>query len=675
MTTTAAEPINLKELQTVTANTIRCLAMDAVQKANSGHPGMPMGMADVATVLWSKFLKYNPSDPKWFDRDRFVLSNGHGSMLLYALLHLSGYALSLDDLKNFRQWESKTPGHPEYGLTDGVETTTGPLGQGLANAVGMALAEAILAKRFNRKDFEVVNHFTYAVVGDGCLMEGISHEACSLAGHLGLGKLIVFYDDNGISIDGSTDLAFTEDVIKRFKAYGWHAQRINGHNTEEIETAINLAKAEQRQPSLIDCRTHIGFGSPNRQDSAKAHGEPLGVEEIKLTKEKLGWQHEDFYVPNEARSFLENKGKNGARRQAEQTRVFAEYKAKFPDSALEFEQAQTGKLPEDWENALPEFSLEKPLATRAASGIVLDALVPKIKFLLGGSADLTGSNNTLAKGESDIQRGDYDNRYVRYGVREHAMGSIMNGLALHGGFRPFGGTFLVFSDYMRPSVRMAALMEIPVIFVFTHDSIGLGEDGPTHQPIEHLPSLRMIPNLAVIRPADAAETREAWRVALKRKYAPTALVLTRQALPILDREKFAKAENLSKGGYILSEAANVDVILLATGSEIEVALAAQETLASENIKARVVSMPCCEIFDRQDDKYKEEVLPASIKARVAVEAAMDSYWRKYVGLEGEVVGLNHFGASAPAKILFEKFGITADVVVEAAKKSLRKSES
>jgi len=665
MTTTATETIGPIQQHTLAANTIRCLAMDAVQKANSGHPGMPMGMADVATVLWSRYLKHDPADPEWVDRDRFVLSAGHGSMLLYILLHLSGYDLSLDDIKNFRQWGSKTPGHPEYGLTPGVETTTGPLGQGIGNAVGMALAEAILAERFNRPGFTVFDHYTYVVAGDGCLMEGISHEACSLAGHLGLGKLILLYDDNGISIDGKTDITFTEDVLKRFRAYGWHVQRVNGHDVDEITAAIDQAQSETKKPSLIACQTHIGFGSPNRQDSAKAHGEPLGSDEITLTKERLGWPHDEFHVPENAKqSFLEN-AKSGTSQHAEHDGLLADYQFAFPELSSGLELALSGELPYGWEDLLPEFPTEKAIATRAASGIVLDALVPEIETLIGGSADLTGSNNTLAKGTGDIQRGSYNNRYVRYGVREHAMGSIMNGLALHG-LRPFGGTFLVFSDYMRPAIRMAALMELPVIFVFTHDSIGLGEDGPTHQPVEHLASLRLIPNLRVIRPADANETREAWRAALKHTHGPTAIVLTRQALPTLDRSQFAKVENAALGGYVLADCENPDVILIATGSEVEIALETRKRLAADKSNVRVVSMPCCEIFDQQDEEYKENVLSSSVKNRVVIEAGSTSYWRKYVGIEGKIIGIDQFGASAPARVLFDKFGITADRVVDTA---------
>jgi transketolase len=669
MTTTATEKITTKTGHELAANTIRCLAMDAVQKANSGHPGMPMGMADVATVLWSKYLRHNPADPKWFDRDRFVLSAGHGSMLLYALLHLSGYDLSLDDIKEFRQWGSKTPGHPEVGHTPGVETTTGPLGQGIANAVGMTLAEAILAERYNREGYNIIDHFTYVIVGDGCLMEGISHEACSLAGHLGLGKLIMLYDDNGISIDGSTDLTFTEDVLKRFRAYGWHVQRIDGHDPYEIEAAIEEARRQMKKPSLIACQTHIGFGSPNRQDSAKAHGEPLGSDEIKLTKEKLGWQHEDFYVPEEARRLLQDQARRGNDAQKQHAELLAGYKSAYPELAAGLEALLNGELPQDWESLLPSFTADKPIATRAASGAVLDRIIPKIDSLIGGSADLTGSNNTLAKGIGDVQHGQFDNGYVRYGVREHGMGAIMNGLALHGGFRPFGGTFLVFSDYMRPAVRMAALMRLPVIFVFTHDSIGLGEDGPTHQPIEHLASLRLIPGLNVVRPADANETREAWRLALKQAETPTALVLTRQALPIIERESFA--DTVERGGYVLADADDPRLILIATGSEVQIAVAAREQLVAEGISARVVSMPCCEVFDAQDHSYKESVLPAGIP-RIAVEAASPDYWRKYIGIDGEIVGLDHFGASAPAEVLFEKFGITTDAVVEVAKKVLLK---
>jgi transketolase len=661
----------LARVRRLTADTIRGLAMDAVQKANSGHPGMPMGMADAAVVLWSRFLKHNPADPLWPDRDRFILSAGHGSMLLYSLLHLSGYNLPVAQLQAFRQWGSQTPGHPEYGLIPGVETTTGPLGQGITNAVGMAIAERWLAARFNRPGFEIVNHCTYVIASDGDLMEGISHESCSLAGHLGLGKLIVLYDDNGISIDGPTSLSFSEDVLGRFAAYGWHVQRIDGHDATAVEAALVSARAETERPSLIACKTHIGFGSPNRQDTNKAHGEALGVDEVRLTKEKLGWRlDEQFWVPDEAREFMQESAAIGAAQQEKWAELCAAYRQAYPELAAVFDCALSGELPEGWDANLPAFSGTKPIATRAASGAVLDAIAPHFPALLGGSADLTPSNNTLPKGEHDLTRQDFTGRYLHFGVREHGMGGILNGLALHGGVRPYAGTFLIFSDYMRPAIRLAALMELPVIFVFTHDSIGLGEDGPTHQPIEQISSLRLIPNLAVFRPADATETVEAWRVALVRRHGPTALVLTRQALPVIDRTCHAPAQGVSRGAYILRDADHPEVILIGTGSEVHLALAAQEILAAQKVKARVVSMPCWELFDEQPDEYREAVLPSSLRARVAVEAGVTLAWGRYVGLDGAVVGLDRFGASAPYQVLYQEFGITAEAVAGAARRVL-----
>jgi transketolase len=661
----------LARVRRLAADTIRGLAMDAVQKANSGHPGMPMGMADAAVVLWAQFLKHNPADPVWADRDRFVLSAGHGSMLLYSLLHLSGYDLPLSQLRDFRQWGSQTPGHPEHGLTPGVETTTGPLGQGISNAVGMAIAERWLAAQFNRPGFEIVNHYTYVIASDGDLMEGVSHESCSLAGHLGLGKLIVLYDDNGISIDGPTSLAFTEDVLARFKAYSWHTQRVDGHDPIAVENAIANAQAETNRPSLIACKTHIGFGSPNRQDSNKAHGEPLGAEEVRLTKAKFGWPlDESFFVPEEAREFMQQAAATSASRQEEWKETYAAYSRAYPELAAAFDSALRGDLPEDWDSNLPNFTGAKPIATRAASGAVLDAIAPLIPSLLGGSADLTPSNNTLPKIARAVTRDDFAGQYLHFGVREHAMGSIMNGLALHGGVRPYGGTFLIFSDYMRPAIRLAALMQLPVIFVFTHDSIGLGEDGPTHQPVEQISSLRLIPNLAVFRPADAAETVEAWRFALARRNGPTALVLTRQALPVIDRACHAPAEGAARGAYILCGVDDPEVILLATGSEVQLALAAAEIFAAQKVRACVVSVPCWELFDQQPHEYREAVLPSAVRARVAVEAGATLAWGRYVGLDGEIVGLDRFGASAPQAVLYCEFGITAEGVAEAARRVL-----
>jgi transketolase len=649
------------------ADTIRVLAMDAVQTANSGHPGMPMGMADTAAVLWANYLKFDSTEPKWPDRDRFVLSAGHGSMLIYALLHLSGYDLPLDELKNFRQWGSRTPGHPEYGHTIGVETTTGPLGQGISNAVGMALAERWLAARFNRPSFTVVDHRTFVIAGDGDLMEGISHEACSFAGHLGLGRLILLYDDNQICIDGPTSLSYSEDALARFASYGWQVTRVDGHNPAEVAAALNEAIADESRPSLIACRTVIGHGSPNRAGTSKAHGEPLGWDEIALTKEGMGWPTDErFHVLPEAYDILGAAGQRGANSREEWEEMLELYNEAFPRLAAEFKRACAGELPAEWESHLPT-NWSSPLATRAASGKVLNSLVPNIPDLLGGSADLTGSNKTKTKNAPHLEAGNYGGRYIHYGVREHGMGAIMNGMALHGVI-PYGGTFLVFSDYMRHAIRLSSLMELGVIYVFTHDSIGLGEDGPTHQPIEHLASLRAIPNLAVIRPADGAETTEAWKVALKRRHAPTALVLTRQKLPQLSGDKAAGVAN---GAYILSDVANPQVILIGTGSEVEIAVDAQQLLAKQGVQARVVSMPCWRLFEEMPQGYKDEVLPPSISARVSVEAAGTLGWERYVGWQGATIGINRFGASAPYKTIYRELGITAEAVAAAAMNVMR----
>lgn len=661
------------EKHQLTANTIRGLAMDAVQKAESGHPGLPMGMADAAVVLWSQYLNFNPGDPLWFNRDRFILSAGHGSMLLYSLLHLSGYDLPLAELKNFRQWGSLTPGHPEHHLTPGVETSTGPLGQGIANAVGMAIAERWLAARFNRPDFAIVDHTTYALVSDGDLMEGISHEACSLAGHLGLGKLIALYDDNHITIDGKTDLAFSEDVLMRFQAYGWHAQRVDGQNPLAVRDALAAARAETERPSIIACRTTIGYGSPNKAGTAKAHGEPLGVDEVRLAKEQLGLPVDrPFYVAEEARQFLGAAGEAGRRRQEEWDNLLHRYEEAYPDEAEAFRRM----LADDFEVTLDVdalFDPAKALATRASSGIVLNAIAAQVPTLLGGSGDLTPSNKTDLKGVSDLRRGDFSGRYIRFGVREHAMGGILNGLALHGGVRPYGGTFLVFSDYMRPSIRLAALMEAAVIYVFTHDSIGVGEDGPTHQPVEHLMALRAIPNLTLIRPADTVETAAAWLAALANKSGPTALILTRQNLPNLG----TTVSQALSGGYILhdavdgdGQAAPPDVILIGTGSEVQLAVRAREILAQEGVAARVVSMPSWELFEAQPEEYRDSVLPLSIRARVSVEAGITEGWGHFVGLDGLSVGIDRFGASAPYQVVYEKLGVTAEAVARAARAAL-----
>jgi transketolase len=655
-------------------NTIRMLAADAVQKAKSGHPGLPMGTAAMAYVLWTRFLKHNPANPKWPDRDRFILSAGHGCMLQYALLHLTGYDLSLEDLQSFRQWGSRTPGHPEYGLTHGIETSTGPLGQGVGNGIGMAIAERWLAAQFNRPSHTLVDHYTYAIVSDGDLMEGVASEAASLAGHLKLGKLIYLYDDNHISIDGSTDLAFTEDVGRRFEAYGWHVQRLaDGNDLATVEAAIRAAQAETARPSIILARTHIGYGSPNKQDTAKAHGEPLGEEEVKLTKERLGWPlSPPFFVPEEAGREFRKALDRGKAREAEWRERLKPYAAAFPQEAARWELSMNGKLPEGWDAGLPAFAPSDPaMATRAASGKVLQALSPKIPNLLGGSADLAPSNNTYVPGVPEFQAGSYAGRNFHFGVREHAMGAISNGMTLHGGLRPYTGTFLIFSDYMRPAVRLAALMEIPIIFIFTHDSIGLGEDGPTHQPVEHLMALRAIPGLRVVRPADATETVEAWREALMH-HGPTCLILTRQNLPVLDRSGMQAGGGLARGAYVLADApgGRPRVILLATGSEVSVAVGAQRLLAEKGVPARVVSMPCWEIFEQQPAAYREAVLPSGATARLAVEAGSPLGWYKYVGSHGDVVGMTRFGASAPGKVNLEKFGFTPDNVATRALKLL-----
>ncbi len=653
--------LSSSSLQAV-VDSIRVLAMDGVQKANSGHPGMPMGMADAAAVLWAKFLKFDPRFPKWPDRDRFVLSAGHGSMLLYSLLHLSGYDLPLEALQNFRQWGSPTPGHPEYGHTPGVETTTGPLGQGISNAVGFALAEQWLAAKFNRPGFPIVNHATYAIASDGDLMEGVSHEACALAGHLGLGKLIVLYDDNGISIDGRTEISFTEDVLARFSAYGWHTVRVNGHDRDAVTTALAAAQAETERPSLIACRTVIGFGSPHKAGTSSAHGEPLGEEEVRLTKEALGLPQEPFWVDSQAYEVLGTAGSQGKQKHQTWQELLDAYSTAHPQLAAEFKRVMHGELPAGWqETPMPEFG--SAIATRAASGQVLNAFATAVPELLGGSADLTGSNKTDLKGAVDVQKGAFNGRYLRFGVREHGMGAIMNGMVLHGGIIPYGGTFLVFSDYMRPTIRLAALMNQGVIYVFTHDSIGLGEDGPTHQPIEQLAALRTIPNLVVLRPADAWETAVAWQVAIERRNGPTALALTRQNLPLLDREV---TRGTAKGGYVLADADNPQVILMGSGSEVHIALEAREQLAAQGVAARVVSMPSWELFKAQPQTYQDAVLPPTITARVAIEAGVTMGWERFVGSSGVIIGIDHFGASAPYEKIYHEFGLTAEAMVSAA---------
>lgn len=659
-------------------NTIRTLSIDGVQKANSGHPGMPMGMADAAYVLWTQFLRHNPGNPDWADRDRFVLSAGHGSMLLYSLLHLTGYDLPLEQLKLFRQWGSLTPGHPEYGLTPGVETTTGPLGQGFANGVGMAIAEAFLAATFNRPGHEIVNHYIYAICSDGDLMEGISHEAASLAGHMKLGKLIYLYDDNHISIDGSTDLAYTEDRMKRFDAYGWHTQQIDGHNREAVAAAIKAAQAVTDKPSIIACRTTIGFGSPNKANTAKVHGEALGPDEVKLTKQAYGWDPDkEFYIPDEALAHFRQALDRGARWEAEWKERLEAYAQAYPQEAEQFRRALSGELPEGWEEALPVFPADaKGMATRAASGQVLNTLAPVIPTLIGGSADLAPSNNTFLKGYPVFANQSYAGRNFHFGVREHGMAAALNGMAVHGGVLPYGATFLVFSDYCRPAIRLAALSHFPTIFVFTHDSVGLGEDGPTHQPVEHLAVLRAIPNLIVIRPADANETAQAWKVALEKRDGPVLLALTRQTLPVYDRSKMGDAAGVLKGAYVLLDAGRVypDVILIATGSEVQLAVEAHAKLAEQGIAARVVSMPSWELFQQQSEEYRDTVLPPTVKARVAIEAAVPMGWERWVGAQGVVIGLDHFGASSPYKTIFQHFGFTTDNVVLRALETIDKSK-
>lgn len=653
-------------------NTIRLLAVDAVEKANSGHPGMPMGSAPMAYVLWTQFLKHNPLDPDWIDRDRFILSAGHGSMLLYSLLHLTGYAdMTMEELKNFRQWESRTAGHPENFLADGIETTTGPLGQGFANAVGFAIAEKYLATRFNRPNFPIVDHYTYGICSDGDLMEGISHEAASLAGHLGLGKLVFLYDDNEISIDGSTDLSFTEDVGRRFEAYEWHVQHIDdGNDIDALTKALNRAREELGRPSIIIVRTHIGYGSPNKQGTASAHGEPLGEDEVKLAKENLGWpQDKTFYVPEEVGRHLRDSAiEKGRAAQEDWQQLWSAYEETHPSLAREYASWLAHEPQEGWEDAFPVFEPGTKLATRAAGGKVLNAIADRVGFLIGGSADLTPSNKTDISGRDDFQKATPGGGYLRFGVREHAMASACNGIALHEGLRPYCGTFLIFSDYMRPAVRLSALMKTPVVYVFTHDSIGLGEDGPTHQPIEHLMSLRAIPNLTLIRPADANETAEAWKFAVANPHGPIALALTRQGLPTLDRTKYAPASGLSRGAYTLLDSdGEPEIIFIATGSEVQHAVDAAEILQDEGTRARVVSMPSWEVFEAQPDEYREHVLPVAVRRRVSVEAGAAFGWERYVGHEGAIIGLDRFGASAPGDVNMAKLGFTKENVLRVAR--------
>ena len=663
----------LSELDELCVQTIRFLSLDAIQKAKSGHPGMPMGMAAAAYTLWMRHLRHNPANSKWPNRDRFVLSAGHGSMLLYSLLYLTGYDVSVDELKNFRQWGSKTAGHPEYGETPGVEVTTGPLGQGLANAVGMAIAEKYLAARYNRDDFNIFDYNIYVIAGDGCLQEGVGAEACSLAGHLCLDNLIVIYDDNRITIDGDTSLAFTEDRSARYEAYGWHVQIVggDGDDMEAFEKAIENAKAEKGRPSFIQFRSHIGYGSPNFQDNCAAHGSPLGGDEIKLIKKNFGWNPErNFHVPEKVLKHTRQAVEKGKKIEQAWHDKFTEYAKAYPDLGRAITDAQAKKLSINLDEILPKFEAGASIATRKASGATLDAIMPRLPLVLGGSADLTPSNNTRFKGAEAFQKDNRAGRYIHYGVREHAMAAIMNGIAVSDLLIAYGGTFLSFADYMRPAIRIAAMSGYPTIFVFTHDSIGLGEDGPTHQPVEQIASLRAIPNLVVIRPADANETAYAWKYALEHRDGPVALIFTRQGLGVLDQEKFAIASNLEKGAYVLVGEADSEVLLLATGSEVQLAIKAYAQLGAEGIKARVVSMPSWELFERQDKHYHDSVLPGDVKARVGIEAGVRQGWDKWLGDKGVFVGMSSFGKSAPGTVCFEKFGITAEKVVEAAKKSM-----
>ncbi|WP_263081630.1 transketolase [Endozoicomonas sp. Mp262] len=653
------------------ANAIRALSMDAVQKAKSGHPGAPMGMADIAEVLWRDYLSHNPSNPNWADRDRFILSNGHGSMLLYSLLHLSGYDLSIDDLKNFRQLHAKTAGHPEHGYAPGIETTTGPLGQGIANAVGMAAAEKALAAQFNREGHTIVDHNTYVFLGDGCMMEGISHEVCSLAGTLGLGKLIAFYDDNGISIDGEVEGWFTDDTVKRFESYNWHViPAVDGHDPEAIKAAIEAARAESDKPTLICCKTVIGFGSPNKEGKEDCHGAPLGDEEIKLTRERLGWNHEPFAVPGDIYGAW-NAREKGAAAEAAWNEKFAAYQAAHPELAAEFNRRVAGDLPADFSEKAMAYAKEcqanaEKVASRKASQNTLNAYGPMLPELLGGSADLAGSNLTIWGGSKSITKEDASGNYLHYGVREFGMSAMMNGIALHGGFVPYGATFLVFMEYACNAVRMASLMKQRNIFVYTHDSIGLGEDGPTHQPIEQLASLRMTPNINTWRPCDTVESAIAWKHAIERKDGPSALIFSRQGLPCMTRDDQQLA-NVERGGYILKDCEGLpEVILMATGSEVELAMNAAEKMAAQGRKVRVVSMPATEVFDAQDAAYKQSVLPLEVSARIAIEAASADFWYKYVGLDGRIIGMTTFGESAPAGDLFPYFGFTVENIIAAA---------
>lgn len=667
----------MKNVDQLSVNAIRTLSIDAIEKANSGHPGMPMGAAPMAYTLWTKYMNHNPQNPKWFNRDRFVLSAGHGSMLLYSLLHLSKYDVSLQDLKEFRQWGSKTPGHPEYGHTPGVEATTGPLGQGISMAVGMAMAERHLAAKYNRENYDVVNHYTYSICGDGDLMEGVSAEASSLAGHLQLGRLIVLYDSNDISLDGDLSQSFSESVEERYKAYGWQYIKVNdGNDIEELSKAIEEAKADLSKPTLIEVKTVIGYGSPNRAGSSDAHGMPLGADELALTKEAYKWTfEEDFYVPEEVYAHFEKVCVTaGTAKENEWNTLFASYQEQYPELAKELQDAINEVLPEGWDKDIPVYEEGTSLASRASSGEVLNAIAKNLPSFFGGSADLAGSNKTMIKGTEDFLPGQYEGRNIWFGVREFAMGAALNGMALHGGLKVYGGTFFVFSDYLRPAIRLSALMQVPVTYVFTHDSIAVGEDGPTHEPIEQLPSLRAMHGLSVLRPADANETAAAWKLAMESTDTPNVLVLTRQNLPTLPQSAQAAYEGVSKGAYVVSPAGKeeADAILLATGSEVSLAISAQKALASEGIDVSVVSMPSWDRFEKQSQEYKDTVLPPTITKRLAIEMAASFGWHKYVGFDGDVLGIDRWGASAPGERVMAEYGFTTDNVVSRVKSLLQK---
>lgn len=667
------------KLDELCINAIRVLSMDAVQKADSGHPGTPMALAPLAYVLWGRHLRFNPADPNWLDRDRFVLSAGHASMLLYSVLYLTGYDLTLDDLKQFRQWESKTPGHPEYRYTPGVETTTGPLGQGFGNAVGMAVGEALLGSLFNRESHAIMDHHTYFIASDGDLMEGVSHEAASFAGHARLGKIVGIYDDNHITIEGDTALTYSDDVYKRFESYHWHVRRVDDANDlDAIDKAITTAKAERDRPSLIILRSHIGYGSPHKHDTAEAHGSPLGEDEVKLTKEALGYPSpEPFYVAPEALETWRKIGARGKELQSEWQKRYENYRRTFPDVAAELERRIQGELMDGWEDLIPAFTAENGnIASRAASGMVLNAIAPKVPELVGGSADLASSTNTIVKNEPSFGPDNHSGRNFHFGIREHGMGSIMNGMALHGGVIPYGATFLIFSDYMRPPIRLASFMKVHVVYVYTHDSIGLGEDGPTHQPIEQLSALRAIPGITIIRPADASETAEAWRATLKNKNGPVALVLTRQKLGLIDRTKYAPASGVAHGAYVLADSSggSSQVVLISTGSEVALILEAYERLEKDGVRARAVSMPSHELFARETQEYRNSVLPPGVR-RIAVEAAHPMSWYRWVGDDGMIIGIERFGASAPYKDIYTHLGLTVDRIVDIAKELVKPAGS